>query len=437
MMLCLCASARADIWCTAYYPGYEQSTLKASNVDFTALTHIIHFAMLPNNDGSLNTTANSISAANSSDVITRAHAAGKPVLLCIGGADTSFTNATVAAILPAFVSNIVFYVTNRGYDGVDIDWEPLPATTTERTQFTNLITSLRSNLNSFTPHKMLTAAIAGQYALINTLQTNFDQLNIMTYDLSGAYPGWVTWFNSPIYDGGFRFPSTGGLVPSTDGELGKYLSAGVASQRLGIGMAFYGYIWKGGTGTPTGGVTVPRESYSTDPTTSTPSFDTIMTSYYQSNLYTWDTAAQSAYLSIDNTGSTNDMFISYDDEHACQAKVSYARNKGIGGVMIWELGEGYRPSQPAGKRDPLLQAVKQARATPGVAGILLTNGQAGIQFASMPLGLYRVEWTTNLGGGVWNTLSNNVAGDGSMMTVMDTNAAMSNVTRFYRVKTPP
>jgi hypothetical protein len=79
-------------------------------------------------------------------------------------------------------------------------------------------------------------------------------------------------------------------------------------------------------------------------------------------LYHWDTNAQAAYLSIDNANSANDKFISYDDEHTCQAKVSYARNRGLGGVMIWELASAWRPSQPAGKRDPMLQAVKQALA---------------------------------------------------------------------------
>ena len=34
------------------------------------------------------------------------------------------------------------------------------------------------------------------------------------------------------------------------------------------------------------------------------------------------------------------MFVSYDDEHTCQAKVSYARDLGLGGVMIWEIGQG-------------------------------------------------------------------------------------------------
>jgi GH18 family chitinase len=43
-------------------------------------------------------------------------------------------------------------------------------------------------------------------------------------------------------------------------------------------------------------------------------------------------------------------------------KVAYAKQKGLGGLMIWELGGGYLANQPAGRRDLLLQSVKQALA---------------------------------------------------------------------------
>ena len=37
-------SARADLWRTGYYPGWEQSAMPAGSIDFNALTHIIHFS---------------------------------------------------------------------------------------------------------------------------------------------------------------------------------------------------------------------------------------------------------------------------------------------------------------------------------------------------------------------------------------------------------
>ena len=79
------AASRADIWRTGYYPGYHQGTMPASNIDFVAITHVIHFSLVPRTDGSLDSTANVITPAYSQDVVSRAHAAGRKVLICVGG----------------------------------------------------------------------------------------------------------------------------------------------------------------------------------------------------------------------------------------------------------------------------------------------------------------------------------------------------------------
>lgn len=442
--LCLFFSiARADLWSTGYYPGWEQGSLLASNIDFTALTHIIHFSVIPNPDGTLNSSANGVSLANSTDIVARAHAAGRPVLICVGGAgsESDFQAATGNSTLTVFVSSLTNFMASRGYDGVDLDWEPLTAADTG--QFTNLVNSLRSALNAFPQHKLLTVAAGAyppygdpptaEYTMFASLQNQFDQINIMTYDLSGPYGGWVTWFNSPIFDGGYRFPSTGGLVPSVDGAVGNFLTNGVLAAKLGIGIAFYGDIWQGGAGTSTGGVTQPRQSWTTAPSMNQSAYNTIIASYYQSNLYHWDNSAQAAYLSISNAIPADDMFITYDDQRTCQSKVSYARNHGLGGVMIWELAQDHQNGQP----DPLLQAVKQALATPGFITIQSLGSEVALDFASLPLGSYDVEWSTNLTGNFWNTLViTNVSGSGGVLQIVDPNAD-GQPQRFYRVRTPP
>jgi chitinase len=142
--------------------------------------------------------------------------------------------------------------------------------------------------------------------------------------------------------------------------MNDFLAAGVAPGKLGIGLAFYGNIWTHGAGTSTGGTLLPRQSWRTAPTVTAIAYFDLMAGYYQTNLYHLDASAQAAYLSIANSVPTNHLFISFDDEHACQAKVSYARNRRLGGVMIWEIGQGYRSTQPSGQREPLLQATRQA-----------------------------------------------------------------------------
>jgi chitinase len=426
---------RADLWCTGYYPGWEQGTLPASSIDFAAVTHIIHFSLVPNSDGTLDSSANSLTSANSSDIVSHAHAAGKKVIVCVGGAgsQSGFQGATTNANRAVFITNLVNLMTARGYDGIDIDWEPLDPS--DANQFTNFVNGLRTALNAINPRPLLTAAIASPPTpptLIASVQSQFDQINLMTYDLSGPYPGWVTWFNAPIYDGGYTFPSTGGLVPSADGMVNSVMSAGVPAGKLGIGIAFYGWIWSGGTGTSTGGAALPRQGWTTAPTTTQQSYNTILSTYYQSTLYHWDTNAQAAYLSIDNSGSSNDKFISYDDTRTCQSKVSYARNRHLGGVMIWELAQDHH----AGQADPLLQSIKQALATPGSTAVHVNGQSVDLGFASVPLGSYRVQWTSNVTGAPWNTLAvTNISGTGGLLHVSDPSANQAQ--RFYRIQTPP
>ncbi|HTV39612.1 MAG TPA: glycoside hydrolase family 18 protein [Candidatus Sulfotelmatobacter sp.] len=439
---CLCVSvAHAALWSTGYYPGYEQSFMPASNIDFTTLTHIIHFSVIPNSDGTLDSSDNGVTFENSTDIVTRAHAAGKSVLICVGGAgsESDFEAATTNGILPVFINNLTNFMATRNYDGVDIDWEPL--TDADAPLFTNLVIGLRSALNQFHQHKLLTVAASayspsgltqtGQYVMYAAMQNQFDQINIMTYDLSGTWLG-ATWYNSPIFDGGYDVPETSVLVPSVNGAVSNFVFYGVSPAKLGIGIAFYGYVWEGGSGTSTGGVTQPRQTWTTAPTTTAVTYDTIIASYYQASLYHWDTNAQAAWLSITNSNPGDDMFISYDDQRTCQSKVSYARNEGLGGVMIWELSQDFQSGQP----QPLLSALKQALATPGPMAIHNIGQQIDLSFTSLPLGSYGVEWKSNLTGSVWNTLIvTNVTGTGGLLQVSDPGAATS-AGRFYRVQTP-
>ncbi|HVM48925.1 MAG TPA: glycoside hydrolase family 18 protein [Candidatus Acidoferrum sp.] len=426
------------VWSTVYYGAYNQAKAPASEIDFTAASHWIHFAAVPNSDGSLDLGSDSLTIANSIDVIRRAHAAGRKVLVCLGGGGTAFRAATNTVSCTALVSNIVSLMSARGYDGIDIDWEPLNSG--DLNSFTNFVTQLYTKLGTINPRPLLTAAVAAQPGIVAKVCDKFDQINIMTYDNSGTWLG-ETWFNSPIYS------DPGSSLPSCDSMVASFENAGIPASKLGIGITLYGYIWTGGSGTSTGGAALPRQTWSTAPGYTTILDDAIMTTYYQSSSYHWDAVAQSAYLSIDNSGTANDKFITYDDEHACQAKVSYARNNGLGGVMVWEVGDGYRPGLPSGQREPLLQAMKAAVAAPSLAGIQASNQDIQLRFNSIPLAQYRVLWTSDLESGAWNSLTSSIPGGASMpltninsgtnVLVTDCGALTNAPRRFYLLQTPP
>jgi chitinase len=445
LLACLLpSSARADLWITGYYPGYESAQMAPSNIDFATVTHVIHFALVPDSTGAINSSDNGLTASACAKLVALAHTAGRKALVCVGGAgtETDFLGATSPSNLGLFVTNIINFMSGNGYDGVDLDWEPFNSSDTP--QYTNLVNGLRATLNGFSTHKMLTVAApaypesgdspTAEFTMLASVQGQFDQINIMTYDLSGPYPGWVTWYNSPIYDGGYTFPSVPSeLVPSINGAVSNFLSNGVQPGKLGIGLPFYGYIWTGGPG-----MTQPLQSWPATnvPTVSTPTYAGIISGYYQSNLYHWDNTAQAAYLSITNTLAANDMFISYDDTHACQAKVSYARNLHLGGLMIWELSQDYDSSLPVARRTPLTAALKQALATPNISVIQCNATDVNLSFTTLPLGLYRVQWSSNLVVVPWNTLTDNVVGTGTNVQVTDP-APPTPPVRFYRIQTPP
>ncbi len=367
LLLCGSTLTASEPWVTAYYAGWMQGNqwsfhLRPKDIDFDAVTHIIHFSLGPNPDGTLNDEGNGITAENSADIVAAAHNAGKKVLICVGGwnSERGFAGATQKGTRERFIMNLLSFVKNRGYDGIDMDWEPLSRENVG--QYGAFLEDLRKAMRAVNPGLLLTVACNSAPELFGRIHPVLDQVNLMTYDYSGAWPGWFTWHNAAIYDGGARFPSNGAAPPSIHAHVQEFLTAGVPASKLGIGIDFYGYVWNSGNGTPTGGVTAPRQTWNTAPWVkdNVPYYQ-IMESFFDAGAYRWDSSAQAAYLSIDKPGSSEDRFVSYDDETSCRRKIAYVRGQGLGGVIIWELGGGWEPK--AERPDRLLQSVKKALKT--------------------------------------------------------------------------
>ena len=338
------------LWVSAYYAVWVQQvgTLTPQQIDYSALSHLIHFAVVPAADGSIDPVKGGITPAESEAVLVPAHKAGKKVLLSVGGWLTSeaFRSAYSDAHRAAFINNLVQMVTSRGYDGLDIDMEPLLPT--DAPGYETFIRQLRAAMTAASPKLLLTAATAAQPEMFARLAAQFDQINLMTYDLSGPWQGFKTWHNSALYGSGAALMDLGRPFPSASEMVQRFIAAGIPRPKLGIGAAFYGDVWTGADapGQPIAGVTMASVPYAT-----------IMDTLYQPGRVRWDATAQAPYLSIDGPQK---QFVSYDNEALCREKVDYARAQSLGGVMIWELGSGYLPGRPAGQRDPLLQAVKKA-----------------------------------------------------------------------------
>lgn len=356
---CLCRPGGKNIWVTAYYAGWMQGNandgqLPAQAIDYSAITHIIHFGLIPKPDGSFDTAGNGITAANIRPLVIKAHAAQCKVLIAVGGQNSAsnFLKATAPGVRNTFISNLISFLARNRYDGIDVDWEILRKE--DGGQFGSFVRALRRALDEIHPRPLLTAAAANNPEIYAGLKGEFDQINLMTYDMAGPWPGWPTWHNSPVYDGGatFPFPRNSKPLPSINGVVNDFLSAGVPAGKMGIGIDFYGYVWQDAARAP---------GHASDGTPSVQAnvpYSQIMQQYRPAATYAWDSLAQASYLSGESKDGKH-LFISYDDERSAGAKVGFVREKGLGGVMIWELGGGYLPASFS-KRDRLLQAIKHS-----------------------------------------------------------------------------
>ena len=345
-------------WVSGYYVGYQRDLYPVDEVDFSAITHLIVGRIRPASDGSVITDfdIDPVSGpAMARALSTRAHQNNRKAILMLGGAGEhdGFVAASQPARRPAFVQNLLATMDDLGYDGIDVDWEPILASDRP------LLLALLQDLRAARPGMLLTIPVGwvnanfpgdvdAYYAQLAGL---VNQINIMSYDMAGNWDGWESWHSAALSGHSPNRPS------SIETSVNSYLAVGVPAGKLGIGIGFYGSCWRGvtGPGQPIdGGVSMGESDNAM-------SYANIMQQYYQPAARTFDSAAQVPYLSsAAGLGPQDCNFISYEDAESIAAKGAYVRSKGLGGTIIWTIGEGHIATAPAGSRDPLLVAVRQA-----------------------------------------------------------------------------
>ncbi len=270
------------------------------------------------------------------------------MLISVGGwtwsdrfSDAALTEETRAT----FARSCVDFMLRYGFDGIDIDWEyPTGGGeegNIERPQdtenFVLLLAALRARLDAqgeqdSRPYLLTIAAGAGRddyepldWARIHPL---LDWINVMTYDMSGAWRE-VTGFNAPLYDSA-ETPPEG---TSTDRALSGFLALGVPPEKLVMGVPFYGLGWTG-VSSNQNGLHQPFDGLP-DGTWEAGSFDygDLAANYLGTYERFWSDMAQVPWLFNAEEG----IMITYDDHEALARKAEYVRERGLGGIMFWEL----------------------------------------------------------------------------------------------------
>jgi chitinase len=346
--------AARPLWIDLYYPGWRQERLPPEALDLTGITHVIHFAWLPWLDEAgtgivLDDEQNGVGADNAAAIINYVHAAGKKVLITVGGAGSGsqyFNQAMADDARAGFIQAIISRAVERGYDGIDIDWEPVWETIAPNMAlFQKFSRELRNAINATAPHLLLTTAGLGSVGMAyHSIGDVYDQVNIMTYDLVYGLP--LTWHNSAV-TGGF------GAFYDANRAADEYQQAGVPRGAIGIGLKCGGFSWQNATGPMEDAMgAMPRSL----------TYTSIITNNYSDAVYHWDESAQVPFLGITDP---TPMFITYDDARAAKAKIDFLRTQHYGGLIIWDPSEQYFPMGDAnGQKHPLLKAVADAVAAP-------------------------------------------------------------------------
>ena len=339
----------SGLWVSGYYVGYERYLYAPAQVDFTAITHLIVGTVIPNADGTLDTTFYQGTAAGpgmARDLAARAHGAGRKAILMIGGAGYlgGFQGAASAANRATFVANLVAARADLGFDGYDLDWEPVQDADKPA------LLALTQALRAADPAALITIPVdwadSGD-TFYSTLAPSVDQINIMSYGMAGLWGGWDSWHFSALAGEGPSHPS------SVSSRATAFAATGIPRSKIGIGIGFYGQCWQGVTGPrqPLTGASIVAGD-------GTMSYAKIMTSYWTATAYQWDAAASQGSLSFAaQTGPAGCTWVSYEDPASIQAKGAWVRANGFGGTIIWTVNQGYVAGSAT---NPPLDAVKAA-----------------------------------------------------------------------------
>ncbi|MFH1263566.1 MAG: glycoside hydrolase family 18 protein [Pseudomonadota bacterium] len=402
----------SSIFVNAYYATWSADTMPPSAMNYQGLTHLVHFAADPTTDPAIDyiDVTGMDYRGQQSQLLTLAHAANVRVVLSVGGiwgpgANTMcaiVTNNTNTAncngvVLPAsdplsldkFVNKASTYAKNVGYDGIEIDWEP----PWSAAAFNSIITKFRVRLNSWTtrtPRGDLVVAAMNSCCSrydVATINQTVDQFNIMMYDMddieSGwnptAYPETVTiGFNAPLhqpnqslypnlykYQHNYDGITTRNVWPMDIAEVdgpGMFVQAGMNPSIIAPGIPFYAKLWIGNDapGQPRVG-----NRYGNHWAT----YQEVLNSLTKGGVVHWDDTAKVPWVggTATTTVSTywqtvsagQKFYFTYENEQSIIEKINWIKTKGLGGIMIYSLVDGWLPN--AAIKDPLLRALNSAR----------------------------------------------------------------------------
>jgi chitinase len=315
-----------------YYPSFKREDQDHNSIDYDSLTHIAEAFVKPDSEGNLVVDQKFIYP----ELLSAAHRHGVKVLVSIGGWGNCEGFAPMASSpekRARFISQVIAFCLQNGYDGVDLDWE-FVSSDEESQNFSALVRELSQALRAQIPPLLLTmAAPAGPYwgRWINFEQLHpyFDYISFMTYDYHGPWTDHAG-HNSPLYT------CQNDPCGSVDDTFTYSQIRQVPLQKLLLGIPFYGRSFD------TTGLYKPAQN------SQYYDYSAVVNLQAAGWKYNWDACSQVPYL-ISPNGKT---YLSFDDRRSVEAKCRYVLQKKAAGVIIWEI-----KADRVGNRSELLPVV--------------------------------------------------------------------------------
>ncbi|OQV15732.1 Acidic mammalian chitinase [Hypsibius exemplaris] len=287
------------------------------------------------------------------------------VLLAVGGWTLSYQVAAVAAspdALRTFVTSAVVNLRKWGFDGLDIDWE-FPKEE-DRERFSAMLKAIRIGFESEQRQRgvkrlALTVAVhllsLGGYdaAVINE---TCDIVNLMTYDLHGAWNPTSIGHHAPLFKGPFGEDSTNNVA-----DVAKsWEDAGVAKGKIAVGLPFYGRGWNlsdpqegqlGGIGS--GPIVASR---CTEETGNWPYHEIVTRIRESGAVPVYDDTVKATCV------AGKDFWMGYDDVSSIKGKTAWVKANHYGGVFAWEVSQDDFAGLGGAGKFPLLCAIRDVLA---------------------------------------------------------------------------
>jgi len=321
----------------------EDKVIDAGKVPADKLTHI-NYAFANIVDGKMvegfRNDARNFERLNS---LKRKNPALK-VLVSVGGWTWSGNFSDVALSAESrrrFADSAVAFVERHQLDGLDVDWE-YPGQKgmdninrpEDRENYTALLAELRAALDrlgaSAGKHYLLTIATGADdkwlaHTEMAKVQAYVDYVNLMTYDQFGEGDA-ITGHHAPLY----THPANPKQLSATQ-VVDLYVAAGVPARKIVLGVPFYGKAW-GAVGSAEHGLYQPGTVTNVLPNTMYGEMSRALVNHDGFVRY-WDPVSAAPYL----FNERRQLFLTYDDPESIGLKSRYVVERGLGGVMFWEL----------------------------------------------------------------------------------------------------